>query len=73
MGLAFADSADFPGLILEQDEWLLEFDESPTEHQSSAFRSYLNDYRLRDLMDSKTDQLREKIVTKALLNVYGKE
>ncbi len=73
MGLAFSDSSDFPNLVRRKSEWVLGFNSPPAEHHSSAFRAYLNDYRLRDLIDSKTDQLREKIVTRALLNVYEKE
>ena len=67
---AFSDVENFPDISINSDSWLLLFNNSISMEQKAKFRCYLNDYRLRELVDITTDQERRKIIERAFRSAY---
>ena len=69
-GWIFSDSNSFPQIKLEDGHWLLIFRQPISEEELSKLLTCLNDYRLREIIDGETNNLRQQILKSALVNVY---
>jgi His-Xaa-Ser system protein HxsD len=70
--LAFNYSKDFPSIVFDKDEeqWALIFEEIPMADDLAQLNKVLNDFRIRELIDKDTRGVRQRIVARALQNVY---
>jgi His-Xaa-Ser system protein HxsD len=69
----FSALNNFPEISNKSGEWCLVFKEPISSQMKSKFECYINDYRLRELIDSSTNQDRQKIISRALRSVYEQD
>ena len=69
----FSTLNNFPEISNESGQWCLLFKEPISSEIKSKFECYINDYRLRELIDSSTNQDRQKIISRALRSVYEQD
>ncbi|ARN73308.1 hypothetical protein [Oceanicoccus sagamiensis] len=67
---AFPAPEEFPSIKVDMDSWVLTFDRALSCDSINKLNSYINDYRLREIIDSETGRERQKIVSRALSSVY---
>lgn len=70
---AFSELDNFPKIFNRSNKWKLFFQHPVSAEARSKFDCYLNDYRLRELIDTSTNQDRQKIIARALRSIYQGE
>ena len=65
-------SADFPKISLEEQGWIVSFPSGFDEETLHLLERNINEFRLREIIDSQTANLRMKIVTNSIRNTYKK-
>ena len=65
-------SGEFPKISLEEEGWIVSFASGFDEETLHLLERNINEFRLREIIDSQTTNLRMKVVTNALRNTYKK-
>jgi His-Xaa-Ser system protein HxsD len=68
---AFARTEEFPEISKSKDSWILSFQEPISEEKIAVLKKYINDYKLREIIDQRSGELRLSISEAALKSCYG--